>query len=709
MQAGTELVGRYVLERILGSGGMGDVWQANDRQLERPVAVKVMRDRLADSRRFQREARIAARLQHPGITVVHDVGIHDGQPFIVMELLHGSDLATVLDRTPGRRLPVEKAVSLIVQAARALQAAHDAQVIHRDLKPANLFRQDNGALKICDFGVARIADATDGLTTAGHVIGTFYYMSPEQCQGETRIDGRSDLYSLGCVLHELLTGQPPFARGKARDIMNQHINTPPASLRTFRPDIPGQLDTIVLTMLAKDRRGRPDNASNLAATLEAVLRQGAFAVSQSAARVATTSAEPAPATDGESTITRDRPQARRVRKDRQAPARQHDRILVASPTPPADRQPQLQVAPSTGSWSLVAFDPHGHWLASTDGDGTIALWDAASGLPVRSWSAGTHVLAMAAGPGNRLAVGGDDGCARIWDVERAALSDQFLGHAGGVQAVALAQSGIRLATGDANGVVRVWGPGSLQPDTACKAAYGAVTALAFDASGGRLAAGGEDDTLRMWDVGHSSTAILLAELPCAQEVTAIAFDAAAQLAVGDADGQVRVWNFGSPESPRKAAGQDHDGSVLALAWDTKGGRWISVGADGRLRAGDGEQQPVVPYGRIRAAAVSLATGRGAVVDDRSGRIHTFRIGDPGASQDLRGSDTSLTGVAFGPSGDSVVIGGADGVLHVWDARQQALRSVGAPEGYGISAMAGSPGGRLVLLPVNPWVYRCRAV
>ena len=174
MQAGTELVGRYVLERILGSGGMGDVWQANDRQLERPVAVKVMRDRLADSRRFQREARIAARLQHPGITVVHDVGIHDGQPFIVMELLHGSDLATVLNRTPGRRLSVEKAVSLIVQAAGALQAAHAAHVIHRDLKPANLFRPDNGALKICDFGVARIADAADGLTTAGHVIGTVH-------------------------------------------------------------------------------------------------------------------------------------------------------------------------------------------------------------------------------------------------------------------------------------------------------------------------------------------------------------------------------------------------------------------------------------------------------------------------------------------------------------------------------------------------------
>ena len=690
MQAGTELAGRYVLERVLGSGAMGDVWRGTDRQLERPVAVKVMRDRLADPRRFQREARIAARLQHPGITVVHDVGTHDGQPFIVMELLHGSDLAAMLGRTPGQRLPVVTAVSLIVQAATALQAAHSAHVIHRDLKPANLFRQDNGLLKICDFGVARIADATDGLITGDYAIGTAFYMSPEQCEGETQIDGRSDLYSLGCVLHELLIGLPPFPRGKAREIMNQHMNTPPASLRTFRPDISSELDTIVLTTLAKDPDDRPDNAGGLAATLVAVLRPGASAAGQSALPAAATSAAPALAADGESTITSDRPRARRTRKDPRAAVRPRDRVLVTSPPPSADLQLQLQVAPSTGSWSLLAFDPLGRWLASADGDGTITLWDVASGLPVRSWSAGAHVLAMAASPGNRLAVGGDDGCARIWDMERATLGDQFRGHAGGVQAVAFDQNGIRLATGDANGIVRLWDPGSRQPVTARRSAYGAVTALAFDASGGRLAAGGEDDTLRVWDVGSPHTAMLLAERLYEEEVTAIAFGPAGQLAIGGADGQVRVWELGAPESRGRPAGQDHDGGVLALAWDAGEGRWISVGADGRLRAGGGQQQPVVAYGHVRAAAVSLATGQGAVIDDSSGHIHTFRIGDLGARRDLRGSDTSFNGVAFGPPGGSLVIGGTDGVLHVWDTRQQTLSSADAL-GSGISAVAGLTG------------------
>ena len=714
MQAGAELAGRYVLEAVLGSGAMGDVWQGTDRQLDRPVAVKVMRDRLADPRRFRREARIAARLQHPGITVVHDVGTHDGQPFIVMELLHGSDLAAVLGRTPGRRLPVEMAVELIAQAAAALRVAHSAHIIHRDLKPANLFRQDDGFLKICDFGVARVADATDGLITAGgYAIGTALYMSPEQCEGETQIDGRSDLYSLGCVLHELLTGGPPFPKGKAREIMHQHLTTPPASLRTLRPEIPEELDAIVLTMLAKKPDDRPDDAGSLAATLLAVLYPPASAVGQGAPPAAARPAGPAgpvPAVNGESVITKDRHRPRRAPWDPPA-APQRNRIPPASPPPSpppplADLQPRLQVAPSTGSWSLLAFDPHGHWLASADGDGTISLWDVASGLPVRSWSAGARVLAMAAGRGNRLAAGGDDGCARVWDVAGATLADQFRGHSGGVHAVAFEHGGIRLATGDADGVVRLWAPGGGQPVTAPRPAYGAVTALAFDAPGARLAAAGEDDTLRVWDVDSPHAALLLAERQYGAEVTAIAFGPAGRLAVGGTDGRVRVWELAPPEIRWRPVDHDHDGGILALVWDAEETRWISVGTDGRLRAGGGQQQPIVGHGRARAAAVSPGTGQGAVIDTSGGRIHTFRIGDPGAPNDLLGSDTGLAGVAFGPSGESLVVGGTDGVLHVWDTKEQTLRSadatgpsigpgIGPAIGPAIGPVAGSPDGRLV--------------
>lgn len=268
MQAGLKLSGRYSLQELLGSGGMGEIWRGVDEHLDRPIAVKVLREHLADPElagRFRREARIAARLQHPGITVVYDVGSDNGQPFIVMELLQGRDLAALLAEAPAG-LPIDAAVSLTIQAAESLRAAHAAHVIHRDLKPANLFVLDGGRLKICDFGIAWSVDSTARLTATGQTIGTPAYMSPEQCQGQ-QVDERSDLYSLGCVLYALLTGQPPFADGHPLTIMLQHLNAVPASPRTIRPDIPSELDHLILELLAKDPAHRPADAEHVITAL----------------------------------------------------------------------------------------------------------------------------------------------------------------------------------------------------------------------------------------------------------------------------------------------------------------------------------------------------------------------------------------------------------------------------------------------------------
>jgi parallel beta-helix repeat protein len=267
VREGTEIAGRYVLETPLGHGGMGEVWRASDRQLRRLVAVKVMRERVADTRRFEREARIAARLQHPGITVVHDFGTHDGSPYMVMELLRGHDLAFELTQSPAG-LPSDRVIPLAIQAAEALQAAHENQVIHRDLKPANLFLQSNGQLKICDFGIARTTDTSEVLITSpGYAIGTVAYMSPEQCEGKPA-DQRSDLYSLGCVLYALLTGQPPFPVGEQVVIMDHQRHTPPEALRARRPDIPADLDRLVLNLLAKAPDQRPADAGQVIAALK---------------------------------------------------------------------------------------------------------------------------------------------------------------------------------------------------------------------------------------------------------------------------------------------------------------------------------------------------------------------------------------------------------------------------------------------------------
>ncbi len=268
MQPGLKLAGRYALQARLGHGGMGEVWRGVDERLGRPVAVKVLGEHLADPERlarFRREAELTARLQHPGITVVHDVGSDNGQPFIVMELLHGRDLAAMLAQAPCG-LPIDAALTLAVQAAEALQAAHAGHVIHRDLKPANLFVLDSGQLKICDFGIAWAVDATTHLTPTGQAFGTPAYMSPEQCRGE-HVDERSDLYSLGCVLYELLTGRRPFAGGWPLAIIFQHLNAVAADPRTIRPEIPQELDDLVLDLLAKDPARRPAGAGQVIAAL----------------------------------------------------------------------------------------------------------------------------------------------------------------------------------------------------------------------------------------------------------------------------------------------------------------------------------------------------------------------------------------------------------------------------------------------------------
>ena len=271
MRAGMRLSGRYALEALLGSGGMGEVWRALDEQLDRPVAVKVLREAVADpelAERSRREARITSRLQHPGITVVHDVGSENGRMFMVMELLHGRDLAAVLAETPDG-LPVEAVVSLAIQAADALQAAHAEHVIHRDLKPANLFLVTSGQLKICDFGIARARDAAGALTVPGEAIGTPAYMSPEQWMGR-HVDERSDLYSLGCVLYALLAGRPPFAEGEPFAIMAQHVSVDPPPLRAARPDVPPELHRLVMELLDKEPARRPADAAQVTVALRAV-------------------------------------------------------------------------------------------------------------------------------------------------------------------------------------------------------------------------------------------------------------------------------------------------------------------------------------------------------------------------------------------------------------------------------------------------------
>ncbi|URN18406.1 serine/threonine-protein kinase, partial [Streptomyces sudanensis] len=273
--AETRLIhGRYRLLEVIGRGGMGEVWRATDESLGRGVAVKCLKppwppqdpDSLHVLReRFRREARVAASLQHRGVTVVHDFGEADGTLYLVMELLEGRDLSRLLEDNAKRPLPVHEVVDIGEQIADALAYTHGRGIVHRDLKPANIVRLADGTVKICDFGIARLGAgiaASSRLTGTGIAMGTPHYMSPEQISGAP-VDHRSDLYSLGCVLYEIATGAPPFDHDDPWAIIIGHRDTPPEPPSLRRADLPPPFERIVLDLLAKTPGARPADADDL--------------------------------------------------------------------------------------------------------------------------------------------------------------------------------------------------------------------------------------------------------------------------------------------------------------------------------------------------------------------------------------------------------------------------------------------------------------
>ncbi|HEV3504925.1 MAG TPA: Stk1 family PASTA domain-containing Ser/Thr kinase, partial [Actinomycetes bacterium] len=264
--------GRYELHHRLGRGGMAEVYLARDQLLDRPVAVKVLFPALATEagfvERFRREAQSAANLQHPNIVSVFDWGEANGTYFIVMEYVEGHTLADTI-RAEGRLHP-DRAAEITSDMAAALGFAHRNGVVHRDVKPGNVLISPDGAVKVADFGIARaLSDTSDqNLTKTGSVMGTATYFSPEQARGAV-VDPRSDIYSLGCVLYELLTGHPPFSGESAMAIAFKHVQENPVPPRQIDPALPETIEAITLKCLAKN----PDNRYPTAQDLRADLRR----------------------------------------------------------------------------------------------------------------------------------------------------------------------------------------------------------------------------------------------------------------------------------------------------------------------------------------------------------------------------------------------------------------------------------------------------
>jgi serine/threonine-protein kinase len=265
------LNGRYRLDAQIGAGGMSTVFRAFDTTLERRVAVKLMHREIASDsdqlERFRREARSVAQLSHPHIVGVIDAGEEDGRPYIVLEYVEGETLKERIRRMG--RLPIDEAIAYSIEIARALGAAHARQIVHRDIKPQNVLVDEEGSAKVTDFGIARSLEE-EGLTADGRVLGTTDYVSPEQALGHD-VDGQSDIYSLGIVLYEMLTGDVPFHGENQVSVAMKHVREDLPDVQVMRPEVSARLAAVLDRMTDKDLAHRHPDAAALEADLEDAL------------------------------------------------------------------------------------------------------------------------------------------------------------------------------------------------------------------------------------------------------------------------------------------------------------------------------------------------------------------------------------------------------------------------------------------------------
>jgi WD40 repeat protein len=710
---------------------MGVVYKARQTALKRLAALKMILSGAhadqADLDRFRTEAEAIARLQHPNIVQVFEVGEHQGLPYFSLEFCPGGSLEKKLAGTP---LPPKEAAALVETLARAMQAAHEGGIIHRDLKPANVLLAEDGTPKITDFGLAKKLD-TQGATSTGVIMGTPSYMAPEQAAGQGKAAGPpADIYALGAILYELLTGHPPFKAATPMDTLVQVMMDEPAPVRRLQPKVPRDLETICHKCLRKEPGKRYATAQALAEDLHR-FREGkpilarpvgrlrrllkwAWRRPAAAALIVVTVLSLAAIIAGGVLFTVQQRKARQeteaalqetkqAQQEAEAALRETKQILTYSHLAlvnDAWRNGDTRAAiaelnscpPETWGWEYhylrrlclassftlwghradvnsVCFSPDGGRLASASADGTARVWDPATGLETRKFRRTFPTCVCYSPDGRLIASAGEDGEVRLTEDA-----------AGGNTTVLKRKDPIK-APAPRKDVSVLRNPFDLAPEDDAPAKP-AAWCVAFSPDGKRLASGGEEKVVRLWDVSERKEIQALNDHTGAIRGVCFSPDGLF-LASGDDDGVVRLWDARTGRPIRSLEG--HDGRVNGVCFSPDGRRLASAGADRTVRLWDvATGKPHLTVRGHSAAVLCVCFSPDGLRLASGGGDQVVRLWDARTGQQLssfRGHSFGVSSVSFRPDGQFLASGGWDGTVRLWDCR-------GADDGIALAGLAG---------------------
>jgi WD40 repeat protein/serine/threonine protein kinase len=665
-------IAHFELLDELGTGGFGTVWKARDTQLDRFVAIKVPRFEHSDPQHaefFLREARAAAQLRHPQIVAVHEVGRDDGTLYIVSDFVQG---VTLHDRLTAGPLTPREAAELVAQAAEAVHHAHESGVIHRDLKPKNIILDSDGRPLIMDFGLAKREAGEITMTIDGKVLGTVGYMSPEQAAGEGHhVDRRTDVYSLGVILFELLTGELPF-RGNQRMLLHQVIHDDPPSPRKFNNRIPRDLETICLKAIAKEPHRRFPAALDLAADLRRYLT-GEFILSRPVSRVerawrwckrnpalsglwaavavsllAGTIIASYFALDARANAATAKANAKREADQRIEALAQKDRADRAVDEATANLylwdMGRIQTA-----WDNNEIERVRDLLGKYDGQSAKKdlrgfewyYWDRLANDYAMDFRRHTGpVWSVTFSPdGKLLASAGADHTVLVADALTGDALRTLKGHSGQVRSVVFSTDGTRIATASDDETVKTWSATTGEELRTFKGHTGAVYSVAFETGGNRLASASTDQTIRICD---ASTGELLQTINGNDDLKLpgnVAYSGSVAMREGLLaacmnSGNATIWSAdsGMPLRILSHGGRRLDGiRILGVAFDPKHGDLATAGSDQTIRLWD---------------VSSIGNGR--------------------ETRKLVGHTRQVTAVAFSPNGNELISGSDDQTVKVWD-------------------------------------------